>query len=195
VPLVGSSVLEAKKPFLSKHGMNLLIFLFLGEFGTCLQNLIPVRGVEHWKMNYFSHGGMLKFTSKGHFLTIKKVYKKLLYWKSIWQANPPTHQPWIQKTTWRSSLKSYNPYLLLQKVSKNPQTYCISSSLSKYGKCHHGLSPLGVKKTNFHKKIYFAQYLIIRKVFSQKHRRRWYKRSFVIIWYSQSRKLIFWICH
>jgi hypothetical protein len=57
------------------------------------------------------------------------------------------------ETTWRSSLESYNPYLLLQKVSKNSQTYCISSSLSKHGKCHCGyLSPLEIKQTNFHRK-------------------------------------------
>jgi hypothetical protein len=36
--------------------------LFLGELGTCLENLIPTRGVECWKKNHFPQGHMLKFT-------------------------------------------------------------------------------------------------------------------------------------
>jgi hypothetical protein len=39
---------------------------------------------EHWEKNHFPQGVMLKFTYKGRFLTIKKTYKKLLYWKSKW---------------------------------------------------------------------------------------------------------------
>jgi ABC-type enterochelin transport system permease subunit len=39
------------------------------------------------RKNYFLPWGMLKFTNKGHFLTIKKAYKKLLYLKSKWQAH------------------------------------------------------------------------------------------------------------
>jgi hypothetical protein len=58
--------------------MSLSIFLFLSELGTCPQTLIPTRGVEHCEKNHFSQGGMLKFTYKGHFLTIKKTYKKFL---------------------------------------------------------------------------------------------------------------------
>ena len=78
-----SRVLKAKKTILkSKHGMCLSIFLFLTELGTCPQNLIPTKGVEYWEKNHFPQGGMLKFTYEGPFLTIKKTYKNLLYWKS-----------------------------------------------------------------------------------------------------------------
>jgi hypothetical protein len=41
------SVLEPEKAiFWSTCGMSLFTFLFLGELGTCLQNLIPTQGVE-----------------------------------------------------------------------------------------------------------------------------------------------------
>jgi hypothetical protein len=40
--------LKAKKTiFKSRYGMCLSIFLFSSESGTCPQNLIPARGVEH----------------------------------------------------------------------------------------------------------------------------------------------------
>jgi hypothetical protein len=43
-----NKVLEAKKTiFWSKYGLRDFIFLFLVELGTCLKNLIPIRGVEH----------------------------------------------------------------------------------------------------------------------------------------------------
>jgi hypothetical protein len=58
--------------------MCLSIFLFLSELGTCPQNLIPTRGVEHCKKNHFLQGGMLKFTYKGRSLTIKIAYEKFL---------------------------------------------------------------------------------------------------------------------
>jgi hypothetical protein len=64
--------------------MSLFIFLFLSELGTCPQNLIPTRGVEHWEKNHFPQGGMLKSTYKGRFLTIKIAYEKFLDWKSEW---------------------------------------------------------------------------------------------------------------
>jgi hypothetical protein len=41
-------VLKAKKTiFLSRYGIFLSMFLFLSELGTCLQNLISTRDVEH----------------------------------------------------------------------------------------------------------------------------------------------------
>jgi hypothetical protein len=40
-------VLKAKKTIFLRYGMSLSIFLFLSELGTCFQNLIPTRGVEH----------------------------------------------------------------------------------------------------------------------------------------------------
>jgi hypothetical protein len=62
--------------------MCLSIFLFLSELGTCPQNLIPTRGVEHWEKINFPQKGMMKFTYKGRFLTIKIAYEKFLDWKS-----------------------------------------------------------------------------------------------------------------
>jgi hypothetical protein len=55
--------------------MCLSIFLFLSKLGTCPQNLIPTRGVEHCEKKHFPQGGKLKFTYKGRFLTIKKTYR------------------------------------------------------------------------------------------------------------------------
>jgi hypothetical protein len=43
---------------------------------------MPTRGVEPWENHQFPQGGMLKFTYKGHFLTIEIVYEKFLVWKS-----------------------------------------------------------------------------------------------------------------
>jgi hypothetical protein len=54
--------------------MSLFGFLFLCELGTCPQNLMPTRGVEPCKNHQFPQGGMLKFTYKGRFLTLKKAY-------------------------------------------------------------------------------------------------------------------------
>jgi hypothetical protein len=88
VPKRDSKVLKAKKTsFLCKYGMCVSIFLLLSELGTCLQNLISTRGMEHWKKKDFPQGIMLKFTYKGYFMTIKKAYKKLLYWKSKWWSH------------------------------------------------------------------------------------------------------------
>jgi hypothetical protein len=75
---------EAWKPtFWRGYGMLLSILLFLSELGTCPQNLIPRICVEHVEKIHFPHGGMLKFTYKGRFLTNKKAYEKSLNWKSI----------------------------------------------------------------------------------------------------------------
>jgi hypothetical protein len=42
-----NSLLGSKKTtFSSRYGMSLFGFLFLGELGTCLQNVMPTRGVE-----------------------------------------------------------------------------------------------------------------------------------------------------
>jgi hypothetical protein len=66
--------------------MSLFRFLFLGELGTCPQNLMPTQGVEPWVNHQFPQGGMLKFTYKGRFLTMKIAYEKFLDWKSeLWK--------------------------------------------------------------------------------------------------------------
>jgi hypothetical protein len=95
MPEWDSTVLEAKKTiFWSRYGLRNFIFLFLVELGTCPQNLIPTRRVEHWEKNQFPQLGMLKFTYKGNFLTIKKAYGKLMYWKSkrwAYTLMPPLH--------------------------------------------------------------------------------------------------------
>jgi hypothetical protein len=85
LPKGDSSLLGAKKTtFLSRYEMCLFGFLFLGELGTCPQNLMPTQGVEPWVKHQFPQGGMLKFTYKGCFLTIKIAYEKFLDWKSKW---------------------------------------------------------------------------------------------------------------
>jgi hypothetical protein len=64
--------------------MCLFGFLFLDELGTYPQNLMPTQGVEPWENHQFPEGGMLKFTYKGRFLTIKIAYENFLDWKSKW---------------------------------------------------------------------------------------------------------------
>jgi hypothetical protein len=64
--------------------MCLFGFLFLDELGTYPQNLMPTHGVEPWENHQFPEGGMLKFTYKGRFLTIKIAYENFLDWKSKW---------------------------------------------------------------------------------------------------------------
>jgi hypothetical protein len=67
-----NSLLGSKKTtFLSKFRMSFFRFLLLGELGTCPQNLMPTQGVEPLENHQFPQGGMLKFTYKGRFLTIK----------------------------------------------------------------------------------------------------------------------------
>jgi hypothetical protein len=51
-----------KTIYFGRYGMCLFNILFLGELGTCLQNSISTRGVEHWEKNHFLQGGMLKFS-------------------------------------------------------------------------------------------------------------------------------------
>jgi hypothetical protein len=75
-----SRVSEAEKTiFWGMCGMSLFGFLFIGEIGTCPQNFTPTGGVEHRGKNQFPQVGMLKFTYKGHFLTIKKAYENFLF--------------------------------------------------------------------------------------------------------------------
>jgi hypothetical protein len=62
--------------------MCLFAFLSLGELGTCPQNLMPTQDVEPWENHQFSQWGMLKFTYKGNFLTIKIAYE------NSWIKNP-----------------------------------------------------------------------------------------------------------
>jgi hypothetical protein len=74
-----SSVLEAKKTiFGRRYGLLDFIFLFLLELGTCAPNLIFTKVVEGCQKFYFPQRGMLKFTYKGRFLTIKIAYEKFL---------------------------------------------------------------------------------------------------------------------
>jgi hypothetical protein len=48
MPKGDNKVLEAKKTiFLNINGMSLFGFLFIGDLGTCPQNLVFTRGVEH----------------------------------------------------------------------------------------------------------------------------------------------------
>jgi hypothetical protein len=79
VPERYSSVLRAKKTiFGHRYGLLDFTFLFLVELGTCGQNLIFTKVVEGCQKDYFPQRGMLKFTYKGLFLTIKIAYEKFL---------------------------------------------------------------------------------------------------------------------
>jgi hypothetical protein len=76
MPKGDNRVLETKKTIiLGVYWMSLFEFLYVGELGTCPQNLIFTRGVEHWEKNHFPQWDMLKFTCKGGFLTIKRHIK------------------------------------------------------------------------------------------------------------------------
>jgi hypothetical protein len=83
-----------KTIFLSRYRLRDFKFLFLGQLGTYQQNLIPTRHMEPWEKHHFVQRGMLKFTYKDCFRTMKKAYGKFLYWKSKRCAHalvPPLH--------------------------------------------------------------------------------------------------------
>jgi hypothetical protein len=63
-------------------------------------------------------------------------------------------------TTWISSLESYHPYLTpQQKVSKNPQTYCVHNTLSRSAKSRFNcLRLLGI---NLHVNILTTRIFIL----------------------------------
>jgi hypothetical protein len=58
-----------------RYGLPDFTFLFLIELGTYVQNLIFTKVVEGCQKNHFSQRGMLKFTYRGRFLTIKIAYE------------------------------------------------------------------------------------------------------------------------
>jgi hypothetical protein len=71
--------------------------------------------------------------------------------KSLIPSNSSTVNP---NDTWSVSLESYYPYLQPQKVSENPQTYCVHNTLLKSAKSHFGcVCPLGVKSGSAKKKF------------------------------------------
>jgi hypothetical protein len=79
VPERDSSVSGAQKTIFGlRYGLPDFKILFLVELGACLQYLMPTRAVEPKENHEFPQGGMLKFTYKGHFLTIKIANKKIL---------------------------------------------------------------------------------------------------------------------
>jgi hypothetical protein len=75
----GTAVFQGPKKtiFGRRYGLH-FTFLFLVELGTCVQNLISTKVVEGCQNNDFPQRGMLKFTYKGRFLTIKIAYEKFL---------------------------------------------------------------------------------------------------------------------
>jgi hypothetical protein len=74
-----NNVPEVKKTILRRrYGLPDFIFLFLFKLGTCVQNLIFTKVVEGCQKIIFRKRGMLKFTYKGCFLTIKIAYEKFL---------------------------------------------------------------------------------------------------------------------
>jgi hypothetical protein len=79
VPERYSSVSGAKRAIFGlRYGLLDFTFLFLVELGTCVKNLIFTKVVEGCQKNYFPPRGMLKFTYKGRFLTIKIAYERFL---------------------------------------------------------------------------------------------------------------------
>jgi hypothetical protein len=68
--------------------------------------------------------------------------------KSLKPFNSSTVNP---KATWSGSLISYHPYLLPQKVSKNPKTYCIHSSLPKNAR----------SRSDFHRILHLIAYPLV----------------------------------
>jgi hypothetical protein len=87
-----NSLLGSKRTtFSSRYEMCLFEFSFLSELGTCPQNLMfkiddweNFHKIADWENHQFPQRGMLKFTYKGCFLTIKIAYEKNLDWKSKW---------------------------------------------------------------------------------------------------------------
>jgi hypothetical protein len=65
------------------------------------------------------------------------------FWsQGILGVNSSTYE---SNATWSGSLESYNPYLLPQKVSKNPKICCIYNSVPINAKSRFGcLGPLGI---------------------------------------------------
>jgi hypothetical protein len=79
LPKGDSSLLGSKKTTLSsRFRIYLFRFLFLGELGTCPQNLMPTWGVEPWENHKFPLGGMLKFTYEKPFFDNKNSIWKIL---------------------------------------------------------------------------------------------------------------------
>jgi len=62
-----------------RYGFPQFKFLFLGELGTCEQNLIFTQVVEGCPKNHFPQRGVLKFTYKGRSFSTKKAYEKFLH--------------------------------------------------------------------------------------------------------------------
>jgi hypothetical protein len=88
--LLGSKIVT----FSSRYEMCILGFLFLGELGTCPQNLMPTQGVEPWENHQFHKGVRWNSHTKAVFFTIKIAYGKFLDWKSEWWKHalvPPLH--------------------------------------------------------------------------------------------------------
>jgi hypothetical protein len=76
VPERDSNILEATKTIFGwRDGLPDFIFLFLVELGTCVQNLMFTKVVKGWQKNYFPPRGMLKFTYRGRYMTIKIAYE------------------------------------------------------------------------------------------------------------------------
>jgi hypothetical protein len=75
-----------KTTFSSRYEMCHFGFLFLGELDALYMSTKShaTQGVEPWENHRFPQGGMLKFTYKGFFFTMKIAHEKFLDWKSEW---------------------------------------------------------------------------------------------------------------
>jgi hypothetical protein len=81
VPKGDKRVLKAPKTtFSSRHGLCNIFFLFLGELGICLQNLIPSRSGT-LKKYIFSTRGYAKIHIQRPFFNNKKGIQKIIVLK------------------------------------------------------------------------------------------------------------------
>jgi hypothetical protein len=67
-----------KTIFGRRYGLPDFIFLFLFDLGTCVQKSHIHQSCEGLPKIYFLQRGIMKFTYKGRFLTIKIAYEKFL---------------------------------------------------------------------------------------------------------------------
>ena len=97
MPEGDNRVLKAKKTICYiRYGMYFSIFFFLSELGTCVQNLIPTRGVELWEKNSFSARGYDEIHIQRPFFDSKNSTWKILGLKirivETYSSVPSTHR-------------------------------------------------------------------------------------------------------
>jgi hypothetical protein len=131
VPMEDSRILEAKKTtFLCRHGLCNILFKSLGELGTCLQNLISTRGVEHWI--FFSTMRYVEIQKHGPFFDDRKDISKIVVSKiqtvSTYIGASSIHRPLV---SWKTSKSQF-----LGGTSKFPKLIIFGQTLAVWGKIY-----------------------------------------------------------